>query len=149
MLSDEFYKQLALRESSGDARAVNTLGFMGLYQMGQPALQDVEYMNAQGGWTGKDGIKSRDDFLNSPAIQTKAIRAYHSIVWNQYLPEDVRNSVGSTINGVKLTKAGLISGAHLVGHVGLQRYVQSKGETDPKDAYRTACSEYVNRFGRY
>lgn len=63
------------------AKAVNSLGYMGLYQMGQPALQDVGYMNAQGGWTGKDGIK-REDFFNKPQIQTKAIREYHSIVWN-------------------------------------------------------------------
>lgn len=149
MPSDAFYKALALRESSGNARAVNTLGYMGLYQMGQPALQDVGYMNAQGGWTGKDGINSREDFLNNPEIQNRAIRAYHSIVWNRYLHADVRNSVGLTISGVELTECGLIAGAHLVGHAQVTKYVLSKGTIDPKDGYGTTCSEYVKKFGQY
>lgn len=148
-LPDAFYTALAFRESSGNPKAVNSLGFMGLYQMGRPALQDVEYMNSQGEWTGKDGINSREDFLNNATIQTKAIRAYHSLVWNRYLPAEVRAKVGSTIKGVKLTKCGLIGGAHLVGHVNLKNFVMSNGENDTKDGYGTTCSEYVKKFSAY
>ncbi|KAG4067553.1 hypothetical protein HA402_005325 [Bradysia odoriphaga] len=149
MPSDRFYRNLAQRESGGDARCVNEYGFMGLYQMGQPALQDVGYMNDRGGWTGRDGIMSREDFLNNPDIQTRAIRAYHSIVWNQYLPEYVRSSVGRVINGVTLTISGLIAGAHLVGHERLARYVRTNGQEDACDEIGTRCSEYVRQFGRY
>ncbi|XP_037043427.1 uncharacterized protein LOC119079544 [Bradysia coprophila] len=149
MPSDRFYTKLAQRESGGDPTCVNEYGFMGLYQMGQPALQDVGYINNRGGWTGKDGIWSRDDFLNKPNIQTRAIRAYHNIVWNRYLPEYVRESVWRVINGVTLTMSGLIAGAHLVGHKRLAEYVRTKGKKDACDEIGTRCSEYVLQFGGY
>ncbi|KAJ6638886.1 hypothetical protein Bhyg_11624, partial [Pseudolycoriella hygida] len=55
MASNEFYGNLAQRESGGNPKCVNSFGFMGLYQMGNAALQDVGYINSHGGWTGKDG----------------------------------------------------------------------------------------------
>ncbi len=145
MPSNSYYKKLAERESDGNAKVVNQHGFMGLYQMGKPALQDVGYIDEHGNWTGIDGIRSRDDFLNNPAVQTKAIRAYHAIIWNNYLPTDVKESVGSRVNNIKLTKSGLIAGAHLVGHKRLTKFVREG--VDCTDEIGTHCSEYVKTFG--
>jgi hypothetical protein len=53
--------------------------------MGEQALQDAGYYkgdssptknNWKGTWTGKDGVNSREDFLNNPQAQENAIRAY-------------------------------------------------------------------------
>lgn len=147
-LADLFYLKLAELESRGDPTCLHEYRLMGLYQMSQSALQDVGYMNAHGGWTGKHGIWSRDDFLNQLDIQTLAIRVYHNIVWTRYLPDIVRNNVGSIIRGVRLTESGLIAGAHLVGHDGLVRYIRSGGIEDTCDEIGIPCSEYVRQFGR-
>lgn len=85
---------------------------MGLYQMGQAALRETDSMNANGEWTGKDGIWSQVEFLSQPDIQTRAIRTYHNVIRCRYLPDFVKNSIGRVING-----------AHLIGYQRLTRYV--------------------------
>jgi len=39
-----FLEGLANRESSGDQHAINNLGYLGLYQMGEAALVDAGYV---------------------------------------------------------------------------------------------------------
>ena len=70
------------RESSGNYQQPgNQFGYIGGYQFGAPALQDLGYVkkgttNAQlsdpSVWTGKDGVTSKGTFLNSPDVQDKA-----------------------------------------------------------------------------
>ena len=40
---DDFYAALAQRESSGDPSVENTYGYLGLYQMGEPAMMDAKW----------------------------------------------------------------------------------------------------------
>ena len=39
----QFYKHLAFKESSNNPKTISTLGYIGLYQMGEDALIDVGY----------------------------------------------------------------------------------------------------------
>jgi len=148
MFSDAFYAALAQRESRGDHTVVNQFGFMGLYQMGPAALQDVGYMDGSGNWTGRDGIRSQNDFLNNRTVQEKAIREYHVKLWS-YLPPDVQGCIGRTVKGINVTKSGLVAAAHLRGQGGITRLIRSDGQDDDPDEIGTLCSEYLKQFGGY
>jgi len=144
-----FYEALAWRESRNDQHCVNQFGFMGLYQMGMEALQDVGYVNSSHAWTGKNGIFSLQNFLDSRHEQNHAIREYHRLVWNNYLGSDVRGAVGRNIGGVNVTVSGIIAGAHLVGCDGVSEFIRTNGRVDREDEIGTHCSEYMTQFGVY
>ena len=87
-----FYDALKKRESGGEddpQRAENQLHYIGFYQMGEGALIDTGYYKAdgtstndwKGQWTGKNGIYSKEDFLNNAAVQEIAVREYHEKLW--------------------------------------------------------------------
>ena len=88
---EEFLEDLGRRESSGNYNARNQLGYIGKYQMGEPALVDVGYYKPKptglynndwsGVFTGKDGINNVDDFLNNPVVQEKAQREFKKKQW--------------------------------------------------------------------
>ena len=86
----EFLNRLGARESGGNYQAVNKYGYLGKYQMGELALVDTGYYTSDGTknndwsgtWTGKDGINSKDDFLNSEQAQENAIRLYIDRQWS-------------------------------------------------------------------
>lgn len=42
-----FLSQLGQRESSGNQAAINGFGYLGLYQMGEAALIDADYMQTE------------------------------------------------------------------------------------------------------
>ena len=85
-------------------------------------------------WTGKDGIRSQEDWLNSPEAQEAAM-----IV--------LANSNKRTlerINGIKpgddfQTQAGMMAGAHLLGAGGIRNWREGRGGAD---AYGTTGQEY-------
>jgi len=142
--------QIGKSESGGDYTAVNTLGYVGKYQMGYKALQDLGYVkksvtsNAQlnnpNSWTGKDGIDSSDKFLASPDIQESAMgdytkRNYNAMVANGAItadmpPEDV---------------GGMLATAHLLGAGGANSWRNGAGGAD---AYGTTGSTYFQK-GKY
>ena len=140
------------RESSNNYRAVNTLGFSGAYQMGMAALEDTGYIKKgswskykknkhtadPGVWSGKDGIKSREDFLNNPAVQDKAIRQYWHMLYKRMKSAD---QVSATTPAEKI--GGLLMVAHLkgTGKGGVRDFL--KGQAAP-DGYGTSPNEYYN-----
>jgi hypothetical protein len=135
-------------ESGGDYRAVNTLGFSGKYQFGVAALEDMGYVKSGSFkkyrknsatalpeiWSGKDGINSREDWLNSPGVQEQAMfrltsRNYQSLVKLKVVtPETAPGDV-----------AGLLKVAHLLGPGGARDWAAGKGG---KDAYGTSGDQY-------
>ena len=159
----EFYHDLAQKESSGRYTATEDAhgNYLGAYQMGKPALIDTGYFKRssntnhanydadwKGEWTGKNGIKSKQDFLDSPRVQDRAIREYHIKV-SHYLINDgvgISKMQGKTVGGVELTKGGMIAAAHLVGHKKLEYFIKSDGKTDLKDGNEVPCSDYLKFF---
>ena len=155
-MTKEYYRKLAERESSNNPKAVNDFGFIGLYQMGEPALIDVGYYKPDGSkkndwigeWTGKNGINSKEDFLSHPEVQDKAIKEYHSIIWNRYL-KDYKKYEGSEIDGIILTKAAMVSCAHLGGQLRMKEFIDTNGRLDGEDGNHVPCSKYMKEFGDY
>lgn len=156
--SGDYYKDLAMRESSGNHKIKNKIGYLGLYQMGEGALIDTGYYikgvdkrlnnDWSGKWTGKHNINSEQDFLNNPIVQEIAIREYHNIIWNRYL-KDYHQYDGRIINTIKLTKSGMISASHLVGHGGVKEFIKSNGLKIRKDGNGCLCTEYLRLFAEY
>lgn len=156
---DDFLNDLGNRESSGNYGAENTIGFIGKYQWGEGMLQDLGYYKADetgwrkndwiGEWTGKDGIYSKEDFLNNPSVQEKAIKEEMDLLNKRINNAGFDDYIGRNINDVKITRSGLLAGAHLKGTEkgGLRTFLHNK--TDNSDKYGTKISEYINKFKGY
>jgi hypothetical protein len=144
-----YLAQVGYNESGGDYTAVNTLGYLGKYQMGAAALIDGGYvkpgttnsgLSNPNNWTGKNGIASRDDFLGNPQIQEANAYSYTTRNYNALASLGVINSSTSSEN-----VAGLLQVSHLLGAGGAKKWYTGSGGAD---AYGTTGDTYYN-LGRY
>lgn len=161
-----FFDSLGFNESSGNYMITNQLDFLGKYQIGEGIIHDIGYYDAQSGyypsngatknqWNGtwKNGINSREDFLNSPEKQELAIRQELGLNWfriNYFLTADskpnsnisVTDTNYSLIKGylgrplpqnfrIKTTISGLLAGAHLVGPETIAHFLDGTHITTP------------------
>jgi hypothetical protein len=145
-----YFAQIGKSESGGNYQAVNTIGYVGKYQFGYPALIDGGYAKSSvksnrqltnpNSWTGKDGIESLEDWLNNPDVQEAAMCAYTKrnyktmcrigAISSEQAPEDV---------------AGMLAVSHLLGPGGAKKYRNGESQSD---AYGTTGSAYFNK-GKY
>jgi hypothetical protein len=154
---DQFLEDLAGRESGGDYRSINKkTKYLGKYQMGKLALIDARYYSHDGKkgnifadafWTGKDGVKSKDDFLNNPSAQENAIREYMQVQWGYLLHAGVDRYINKTRYGILVTISGALGGAHLVGWSNVGPFV--KNGNISKDDNQVPITEYIEKFAGY
>jgi hypothetical protein len=162
--ADRTYKDLlsalALSESSNRYNYVNSLGYAGAYQFGEAALRVIGYYKLDGtnghpydwngGWTGKDGIDSLNEWLTNPAAQDKAVGEWFKYLWTTEIKTlGLQQYVGQTINGVKITESGILAGAHLVGAAAVATYLKSGGSTGVSDPSGTTAASYIAKFAGY
>ena len=133
----QFLTNLGARESGGKYNIINRYGYAGKYQMGEMALVDAGYYmkpskkynnDWSGVFTGKDGIKSIQDFLNNPAVQEKAQIIYKKKQWGYLKAVGADKYIGKIINGYTITASGLLAGAHLKGAGSVIKYLKSNGK---------------------
>lgn len=75
---------------------------------------------------------SAREFLNNPKLQDSAMVAY--LRFNaKRLSTYIEQYSGKTIHGVKISKAGILAGAHLKGAGGIIEFFVRKGWYDRKD----------------
>jgi len=164
---EDFLTALAQKESSRRYDIENYSGYLGKYQVGEYALIDAGYYlhdgtgarkNAEGKyvdndwighWTGRKGVKSKVDFLSAPEAQEDAIRHHVANLWKQIKALHLDLYEGTTVNGIVITKSGMIGGAHLKGVGGLKSYLKSAGRNIPKNGNGTSIEHYVSTFGGY
>jgi len=155
---EDFLRALGYRESSGRYNIENRLGYLGKYQMGEAALKDAGYYKGDrtprvndwiGEWTGKDGVWSKEDFLNNPTAQENAIKEYHKKVWKYIVALGLDKYIGKKIGGVLITESGLLGGAHLVGVMNLKRFLNSNGQIIPKDGNDVPITHYIDLLNGY
>lgn len=151
----ELIDRLAFRESSNRPYYVNPQGYAGLYQAGEAALRMIGYYRLdgtdindwKGGWTGKFGIWSLEDWLASPNVQTFALVEYWNYVWDSEMPlYSLHSRIGAVVNGAPITKSGLCAGAHLIGANYLADYFKGVTQADP---WGTNVEEYMVEFNGY
>jgi hypothetical protein len=150
--------QLGYSESrnSYDPYPPNPLGYLGKYQMGAAALVDAGYIKPSayeqyGGsgnrvlmdknaWTGKNGVGSREDFINNPSAQEDAHVTNTELIIQRGLKTGYisKTDDAGTIGGKIMT-------AHLLGVKGAKNWLESGVG---KDANNVGGEVYFNR-GKY
>jgi hypothetical protein len=167
----KFLNAIADKESTNDPEKVNQLGYMGKYQFGEIALKDIlqkgsgeseeDYKSRiKSYWPNNFGkVRTDDDFnffkskfLNKGVNfwpEDKQDMAMKQLLKNNlgYLGNYVDKWVGKTKNGIKITKSGLLAGAHLLGPSNVKKFLD-KGEV-AEDANGTPITEYIKKFGGY
>lgn len=159
---EDYLTALAVRESSSNPNAENSLGYLGLYQTGEIALIDVDWYaetppgeTRRNDWVGSwlsraqtNGANSKATYLGNVPAQNAAIRRYYDKVWIYVRHFGLDDYEGETINGILITRSGLLAGWHLLGG-GLIDYLESGGADASADAYGTHIEEYISTFGGY
>ena len=153
-----FMDALGHRESSDDYQKVSKFGYLGRYQFGESALEELGYFKKTkrywgpknhwvGEWTGKHNIYSRDDFLRNHKIQDIAAKELFLINWRYIKHKGLHDFVGKEVQGIKITKSGLIAGVHLLGVGGLYDFLVHNKKV--RDGLGTEIKEYLELFNEY
>jgi hypothetical protein len=132
---------------------VNRLGYVGKYQLGSAALQDlgyikagtpqtVEAMNNPVNWIGGEGKPaSLQAFLDSPQIQEGAMYNHTKANYNTLQKNGL---ITATTPAADI--AGLLSASQIGGATGATKWYN--GGVNATDAFGTSISQYYNQ-GRY
>jgi len=132
---EHFKEALASKESQGNYKAVNKLGYLGKYQFGRSTLERFEIYNIHA-------------FLKTPELQEKAFLALCSV--NKWiLRKDICRNKGKTINGIFITESGILAAAHLGGAGNVKKFLRSHGTMKFKDAFGTSIESYLRLFAAY
>ena len=150
-----FLIALRMAESGGDYQAVNTLNFIGAYQFGEAALIDLGYVRSDndvynndfsGGWTGKNGIRSIQAFLEDEREQDRAAKQWMGVMWSYIEYYDIDGYAWETVGETQLTTSGMLAAAHLLGAGALKEYIESNGRRDLRDPYGMPISVYMAKL---
>jgi len=143
---EEFVNKLFHKESSGRANIIKSDKkgkhvYIGGFQLSKKALKDVGF-----------GHVTADKFRENPNIfpyekQVEALFKY--MKKNEYYLRNFKDYIDKDINGIKITKSGMLAAAHLVGQGMVKRFLRSGGKVDPTDGLGTKCSTYLKEFGGY
>ena len=130
----EFLKAIGFKESGNRYDIVNRFGYMGKYQFGKRTLRGL-------------GIKmSREEFLNSPETQEKAM--YALLKQNKKsLRKYIEKYDGKIVHGVLVTESGLLAAAHLGGAGSVKKWFRT-GKVR-KDGNGVKITTYMERFSGY
>ncbi len=147
---EAFLYELGRHESGNVYSKVNTYGYLGRFQMGNLALQDVGLMDSNGNWTAyanqKYQIYSDDDFLNSKEAQDDAIKELLKRNWRTLKLKGAEEHIGEYARGIPITKSGLLAAAHLVGATGATDIFLNQERTD---RYGTSMYTYLSDMAGY
>lgn len=138
---EKFLVHLSTRESQGNWKIINPFGYMGLYQMGNAALKDIDM-----GYITTSKFRSNPDIF---PIYLQNIAVKKLIDRNIYLLRNYMKYIGCTINNTYITKSGLLAAAHLGGAGSVKRFIDSEGKEDFSDAFGTKISSYLKEFSDY
>ncbi|MBI4969228.1 MAG: peptidoglycan-binding protein [Rhodospirillales bacterium] len=148
----EFREKLHRHESEGkpnqgyEAKNGDALG---RYQMTPPALKDAGYMDAKGKWTGKDGIKSEQDFLKNPSIQEKALTEFMTKVEGYVRTSSLNSKEGKEIDGIRnkfeVTENGIMAAAHRRGASATDAYFQHQERNGWKSQFEKIDPELARK----
>jgi hypothetical protein len=136
-----FINHLGLKESNNNWKIVSTSNCIGEWQFSYSTLEYLGY-----------GHITPERFRDDPNIfprylQKQVLRTLMDINIGSLVPYE--KYIGTSINHIKITKAGLLAGLHLGGIVSVKNFLTSHGVIDPKDLYGTKTSDYIREFGIY
>ena len=167
----DYFDVLGFKESSSIPGGVqnydteNAFGFIGKYQFGEAALFDLGYYGIDksdgnlfkndwvGNWSGKDGINSKQDYLNNGSVQETIIYEWHDVLWGRIKFLGLDKYEGQILNDHPITISGMLAVSHLLGTgsqssdvAGLKGYLQSGAVFSSEDGNGTTANEYIALF---
>ncbi|MEW6499278.1 MAG: hypothetical protein AB1589_43380, partial [Cyanobacteriota bacterium] len=115
----------------------------------------------RGTWTGKKGINSKEQFLNSPDVQEFAIREAFALNWkrvndtlagqgksvNDYLGKAKTFNDNGVSKTITITLSGILAGAHLRGPYGVANLLLN--DQVSHDENGTSILRYIEEYGGY
>jgi hypothetical protein len=129
-------------KESPDWTKINELGCMGWFQFAPGTLRWLGYGNIT------PGSFAKDPEIFSQELQIKVLQVY--IKSNQLELQDCIDAYeGKTINGVLITRSGILAGAHLGGPTGVRLYLVSNGAINRQDMNGTSIQDYIKHFQGY
>ena len=149
---NNYYDRIASLESNFKYNAENQLHYLGKYQMSKLALIDSGYYKKGDGipgnnynnsfWTGKDGVYGKDDFLKNAQAQENAMLKYTNTHWKQISDMGLDKYIGKNVDGVVVTKSGMLATSHLLGIGGLRDFLKGNNKSD---ANGTTAKDYMTK----
>jgi hypothetical protein len=136
-----FLFHLSLKESGHDWKITNRFGYMGKYQFGNAALEFIGMGNIT---TAKFKL---NPFIFPIELQNIAVRKL--LKANKKLLRKYMRFIGRVINGVELTKSGILAAAHLGGAGNVMEFIDDTEEDVFKDGNGTPITEYLIEFSGY
>ena len=162
---DELLKMNSHLESNGKWNVANKYGYIGKYQIGRLALMDLGYdIN----WINEvensiyvipDTIVIKKDTvvrkfyyfdlkLFPPSKQEEVIKRLLYKIETIYLKPHIKKYVGKEIDGVRITKAGILSASFLgFGYVDV--FLKSNGKINPADGNGHTIKDRMEHFENY
>ena len=136
-----FVNDLGSSESGNNWLSVNAIGCFGQWQFRESTLWYLGYRKI----TLSKFMKNPDIF--PPEVQLSALKTLINL--NLLFMNDYEHLIGESINGVKITKSGMIAASHLGGAGSLQKYLDSGGKINKKDMFGTSIADYLKKFNNY
>ena len=131
---DAFLDAIGHRESGNRYDIVNSYGYMGRYQFGNSTLKGLGF------------DVTRDEFINSPYIQEKAMQKL--LLHNRKkLRKFIEEHEGKYLHGVFITESGVLAAAHLAGAGNVRKFFRKGYEF--KDGFGTKMTSYMTQFSGY
>lgn len=146
-------------ESNGDYRSINKFGYIGAYQFGVQALEDLGFIrkgtwstyrtngnkvgddglgfNNPASWNGKNGVSSRIEFLGDKASQDRAFLLYAQMNYDRLRRNGVVN-----MDTPPEKLAGLLGIAHNQGLGAVYRHLEGN---IGRDGFGTTTTSYYNK----
>lgn len=150
-----FTEAMGYSESRGRYNIENSFGYIGKFQMGWQALVELGairrdktgrgnkgILGDSNNWTGKYGVNSKEEFLNSPQAQEAAMKDMVAMSDRIIKSYGLDKYIGQTIDGIPITWNGLRASAQLAGHGGLRQALR-KGDLSFADGYGTTIRKYM------
>jgi len=146
-----FLYDLAVIESNGVWVAKNG-DHIGLWQMGKMARKDAidiskhKFNHQINEFESKEFVKN--PFIFTPEKQKIHI-CYYMINIQEVMSKYINQYENTFINGVYITKSGIVGASHLVGVGSVKEYFDSNGEKIKKDGNDTSLEKYLILFWDY
>jgi hypothetical protein len=136
-----FINDLGLRESGNNWLSINSIGCFGEWQFDESTLKFLGYRRIT-------LMKFKKDPEIFPReLQLQVLKTLIKV--NLLILADYERFIGDSINGVVITKSGMIAASHLGGAGSLEKFLDSKGKINRKDIFGTSIFDYLKKFRCY
>lgn len=136
-----FIRDLGYKESGNNWQSINLIGCFGEWQFEESTLKYLGFRTI----TLRKFKANPETFPRE--LQLKALKILIRV--NLLHLIDYEHFIGDSINGVLITKSGMIAASHLGGAGSVQKFLSSNGKMNSKDVLGTSICDYLRKFRQY